>query len=127
MTSTTSKPIKNALILLSDSGGGHVPQEFKGGVVEGTTYGVAIGTKSEVDGETNISATDNPDYQRVAAGFHLAYAGLLSTPSRVLKVQTVELETLLTLQVRCEEVEIEVWLDDYKEPSQVLIVVGNKS
>ena len=127
MTYATCKPIKNALILLSDSGGGHVPQEFKGSVVEGNTNGVAIGTRSEVDGETTISATDNPDYQRVASGFHLAYSGLLSTPSRVLIAQTVELETLLTLQVKCEKVEIEIWLDDYKEPSQVLIVVGNKS
>ena len=117
MAGSTRLAAPNSLVLLMDANGGEIPESMGGHLVAATESCVAVGCKSEVEGDTEIVlgwATDvdpgrNPDFEE-----------RMETPSRRVAVKSVYGTTLLELAIPEEEVVVRIWVNDANEPDLVI-------
>src|SRR3954454_24914334 len=112
---------RNSLILVMDRIVGAVPETMAGGLVAATPTCIAVGTKSEHDGETSISLSDEAMSSR--SGSNPRYDGVLKTPSRHLSVCSVLDEVLLEMSVPSDATRVQVLANDAAEPDDITIVV----
>ena len=89
-----------------------------GSAIASTGSCIAVGCRSEADGETEIILCRQSD---VDAGRPAAYSGILTTPSRQLAVNTALGTTILVLPVAGETTRVHVWLSHPAEPDVILI------
>jgi hypothetical protein len=121
MRLTVTLAPRNSLILVMDRTVGVVPETMAGGLVAATPTCIAVGTKSEHDGETSISLSDEATSS--GSGFNPRFDGVLKTPSRHLSVCSVLEEVLLEMSVPSDETRVQVLANDAAEPDNIAIVV----
>ena len=89
-------------------------------LVASTGTCIAVGCRSEADGETEIiiDDRDGPDVGE------LVFDGVLPTGSRKLVVSTVSGAVLLEAQVPDTDTRLRIWANDRTEPDRILIGIG---
>lgn len=89
-------------------------------LVAATGTCIAVGCRSEADGETEIiiDERDGPDVGE------LVFDGVLRTGSRKLVVSTVLGAVLLEAQVPDTDTRLTIWANDRTEPDRILICIG---
>ncbi len=112
---------KNSLVLVMDASIGEIPHSMGDGAIVSTDSCVAIGTLSEVDGETTIVLTDQED---CANNQNPSFDGTLRVPTREISVCSVDDEKLITLSVVSEASRIRIFTNDPSEPDRVVILVS---
>lgn len=113
---------KNSLILVMDRAVGVIPETMAGGLVAATPTCIAVGTRSEHDGETSISLSDEATPS--GGGSHLRFDGVLKTPSRRISVCSVLDEVLLEMGIPSDETRVQVRANDAAEPDNIAIFVA---
>ncbi len=113
--------LPNALALVLDSLGGEIPASMSGASITSTESCIAVGCRSDADGETEIVIGTA---REVSPGVAPAFEGPLATPSRRIEVQTVGGSRLLALDVPGVETLVRIWTNDAREPDKVIIGIG---
>jgi len=108
----------NSLILVMDMSIGKIPASMDDSLISATSSCVAVGTLSELDGETTISVRDHV----ANVGLSLAFDGILDTPTKVLSVCTVKNTEVLAYRVPSTHTRIQIWVNHPSEPSEIEIV-----
>lgn len=111
---------RNSLILVMDKTVGEVPKTMNRALVAATPSCVAVGTLSELDGETLISLSDGA--LPSGATLSLVFEGVLKTPARKLSLCSVLDETILELDVPGEKTRVQIWANADAEPDEVHVV-----
>jgi hypothetical protein len=111
----------NSILLVMDSRIGEPPMGMGGDLVAATASCVAIGTLSDVDGETTVEFADEPSSP---AGLVQVFDGRISTPSRAVDLCTALLEPVVHLSVPSVTSRVRVWANHGSEPDRLLIVVS---
>lgn len=121
MRQTVSVVPSNSLILVMDRTVGVIPETMAKGLVAATPTCIAIGTRSEHDGQTSLSLSD----EGAPSGFgvNATFDGVLKTPSKTLSVCSVLDEVLLETSVPSDQTRVQVWANDTAEPDRIAIVV----
>ena len=119
MTKSARLAVPHSVVLVEDASGGDIPESMHQSVLASTASCIAIGCRSEVDGETRIELQDYD----LANTDRLVFDGVLRTKSRELIVRTVLGEVLLQTKVPKIETELRVWVNDAKEPDHITIGV----
>lgn len=122
MTVQTIKIIPpNSLVLISDSGGGSVPDPDKiarDANVTATDTCVVVCCLPEIDGETEI--TLGPA-NLTDPGSSPAFDGTIMTPSNVVRVFDVQWKPLLEAPVSTAKTRIRVWKNHPRFADQVIV------
>jgi len=117
---TKSKRIAppNSLILVSDFGGGEIPASMNQSLIAATDSCIAVGTRAEDDGESEISLgrADTID-----VSYEPVFVGRIKTPSRRVAVRTVLGDVLLEMDSLTTETIVRIWVNDSTEPDQIAI------
>jgi hypothetical protein len=114
---------KNSLVLIMDPTIGDVPESMHGSLVAATSSCVAVGTRSELDGETRISISDEPLATECASEQYTVFDGLLDTPSKRVSVCTVHDQPIMALDVPGTTTRVQIWANHDSEPDDIRIVV----
>lgn len=112
---------RNSLVLVMDRTVADIPASMSHGLVAATESCVAIGTLSELDGETSISLSD--EEADAGSGEAPVFDGVLNTPSGKLSVCSVLDEVLLECDVSSCRSRVRVWANHSSEPDEIRIVV----
>ena len=115
------QPIPNSLVLLMDHSVGVPPDSLGSAIVAATPTCIAIGTVSEFDHSVSIAITDN--YEAKNIGLVKVHAGVLSVPTMNLSLVNTANAILATAGVDSTSTSIEVWVDDQREPTEIVIYV----
>jgi len=111
----------NSLVLISDPEGGDIPGTMSGALVASTDSCIAVGCRSEADGETTFMVGEanevNFEGQQV-------FEGNLSTPSHRISIRSVLGETLLEASVPRKRTFVRVWVNDLIEPDCVFVAIN---
>jgi hypothetical protein len=102
-----------------DPAGGEIPASMHGSLIAATPSCIAIGTRPEDDGETEIILGGD----RHGESDTLAYKATLKTPSKRIAVRSVLGATLLEKPVASTETGLVVWVNDTKEPNRITIEI----
>lgn len=108
----------NSLIFVMDHSFGELPEDIVGRLVSSTSTCVAVGTLSEVDGETTITLTDA--IESVDTSLKLAFDGVLATPKGEVSVCNVRNEQLLTM-TSSPKTYVRIYVNDDREPDQIVV------
>lgn len=115
----TSPPY--SVVLISDSAGiGDVPPNISGRLIVSSLSCIAIGCRSEIDGETRF-LLGRPE--EVDPGKPPVFRGSLITPSQKVVLRTVLGNTLLEILSNGEMSNVQVWANDSIEPDEISIGV----
>ena len=110
----------HSLILVGDPHG-RVPERIDGNLTRATSTCVAIGTLSDLDGETTVRVTDS--LRSTAEGAQqLAFEGDVELASNVLRIGNVLGEVYLDWPVSADSVSLQVWVNHPSEPDEIWIV-----
>src|SRR5258708_4202695 len=119
MMSTSAKfALPNSLVLISDPKGGEIPDTMQGAVIASTSSCIAVGCRSEADGETEFTLGT---IRQVDPGARPLFEGKLNTPSRKIAVRSVDGQTILETPVPRRQTTVRVWVNDPKEPDRVIV------
>ena len=122
MTPLSAKTLlPNSILLIEDPGGGEIPVWVAGKLIASSGSCIAVGCRSETDGETEVLIGRAGD---VDPGLLPAFDGTLPTPSRGLAVRSVLGDTVLEVPVRGDETRIRVWVNHSVEPDRVIIGIA---
>lgn len=121
MSSTTRLAPPNSVVFVSDANGGEVPSSMGGAVVAASGSCVAVGCRSEDDGETEFTLGTLAELDRSEQP---AYVGILKTPSRRVAVRSILGRCLLDTAVSGELTRLTIWVNDPREPDEVVIAVS---
>lgn len=80
---------------------------------------VGVGTLSEVDGETDVIVSDEPQDSRMPVVFD----GVIDSPGGIVTVSDAYLVEVANLNVHAEHARIIVMANDRREPDRILIIV----
>ena len=113
----------NSLIFVMDPSSGQLPESLGSSSVTSTLTSLAIGTLSEVDGETQLILGSLDDGgHRTAPDLALRWSGEIETSG---SVAIVSAENLVILEVSSEATAvIQIWSNDEFEPDLVCVLVG---
>jgi hypothetical protein len=119
MNSAKTAP-PNSLVLIEDPSGGNVPASMAGSLVASTMSCIAVGCKSEADGETEfrLGAVSEVD-----PGNRPVFQGALETPTRKVSLRTVLGHTILEMPVAGKRTMVRVWANNPKEPDKIIVGV----
>jgi hypothetical protein len=84
---------------------------------------VAVGTLSEIDGDTTVTLADEDAALHSAADLHKVFGGTIQTPKHELHVCTVLLEPILKIDVPSTEIAVEIWVNNDSEPNRICVLV----
>lgn len=110
----------NSLILVMDRSFGELPDAMNGQLVAFTDSCIAVGTLSEVDGETAITMTDS--LEGIERG-EMVFDGVLKTPQCEVSVCSVTNEKLLTMKLPASEAHVQIFANDASEPDEIIVFV----
>ena len=111
----------HSLILIADPTEGAIPATMSGSLIAATDTCIAVGCRSDADGDTEFTLGETAD---VDPGGQPAFLGKLKTPSRKLMLRTVIGQTILETPVPQQETTVRVWTNDPSEPDQVVVGIG---
>lgn len=112
---------KNSLVLIMDRTVGVVPDTLGGKLFAATSSCLALGTRSEHDGETSITLSD--EGAPPGLGDAPALDGMFGTPSRVLSICSILDDVYLEMDVPTETTRVQVWANHPTEPDVIAVVV----
>lgn len=121
MTTSAKVAPPNSLVLITDSGGGEIPASMAGSLIAATSSCIAVGCRSESDGETAFTLGFARDVNPSYAPF---FEGKLATPNRKIVLRSVIGQTILEQQVSGWETTIQIWVNDTKEPDSVVVGIA---
>lgn len=107
-----------SLVIVEDADGGVPPDTLADGVISATSSCVAVGCKSEADGETEISLGNAEEFE---GSVMPAFEGVVLTPTRRLVVRGVDGSTILETRVPSPQTRIKIWINDAMEPDVIMI------
>lgn len=110
----------NSILLLLDPRTGIVPSSFHGESFASTPSALAIGTRAEFDGTTEVNIGHKGDLPSDPT-LQLRWEGMLATTG-LLAVLTCVNETVLVVPAG-EEVDIQLWTNDLDEPDIIWCVI----
>jgi hypothetical protein len=111
----------HSLILIVDPSGGEIPATMSGSLIASTDSCIAVGCRSDVDGDTEFTLGETGD---VSPGSEPAFQGRLKTPNRRVTLRTVTGQTILETPLLQQETMVRVWTNDPSEPDQVVVGIG---
>jgi hypothetical protein len=111
----------NSLVLISDPEVDAIPESFGRQLIVATASCIAVGCKSETDGQTELTLGPSAN---VDPGTDPAFIGMIETPTQRVAVQTVLLESRLMGAVSGHLTKVRVWVNDATEPDRIIIGVG---
>ena len=109
-------------VLIMDRSVGQIPDSLMGGLTAFTPTCVAIGTRSEHDGDTRVTLEENDGSSCRGVP---AFDGVLDTPDRKIAVCSVLDDVIFELPVPAERTRVRIWANDASEPSEIYIVVSS--
>src|SRR5882724_12399637 len=113
MSNSSRIAVPNALILISDVGGGKPPDQMQGDLIASTSSCIAVGCMADSNGETEITlGTGQELHVRESPIFERE----LETPNRAVAVQTVRRETVLQASVARSRTRVRIWVNHMSEP-----------
>jgi hypothetical protein len=121
MAKSTKVAPPNSLILIEDLGGGEVPASMGGSLVVSTDSCIAVGCRSDVDGDTQFTLGETHD---VDPGGHPIFRGLLKTPNRRVALVSVIGQVILEAAVLQQQTIVRVWVNHPSEPDHVIVGIG---
>jgi hypothetical protein len=121
MAKSTKVAPPNSLILIEDLGGGEVPASMGGSLVVSTDSCIAVGCRSDVDGDTQFTLGETHD---VDPGGHPIFRGLLKTPNRRVALVSVIGQVILEAPVPQQQTIVRVWVNHPSEPDHVIVGIG---
>jgi hypothetical protein len=110
----------NSLLLIGDSQG-DIPETMAGQLIAATSTRVAVGTLSELDGETHVRVTDQVDSS--PGSQQVAFDGTIAVSSRVLRVESILGDSYLDWPVGRDSVRLQIWVNDRSEPDEISVLV----
>lgn len=108
----------NSLLLVAGTGGGEIPESFGGAMIASTSTCIAIGCRSEADGETEVILGRA---EEIDPGDNPCFEDFLETPTRRILIRTVLGDTLLEAPVPDVRTGLRIWLNDNAEPDRIMI------
>jgi hypothetical protein len=112
----------NSLILVVSSNDPEVPESLNGLLVVSTASCVAVGTFSELDGETTVVLTDDRSSNRVTnKPLNCAFSGSLDCATGFVCLESVDGEVYLELSCSPGQIDVTVWVNDPNEPSLIVV------
>lgn len=111
----------NSLILIMDYDFGELPEDIGNQLIAFTDSCVAVGTLSEVDGNTTITLTDDQEHGKHGEMF---FEGTLKIPSHELSICSTDNVQLLAMQLSKPEIKIKIIANDASEPDNIIVLVG---
>lgn len=121
MTETIRVAPPNGLLLVLDPSTGVLPETLSGESIAATSSALAIGTLTEVDGDTEVNLGARGDVPGGPA-LSLRWEGDLETTGR-LGVLTIHNDVLIE-RATPSVVRVEVWTNDPDEPDVIWVVVA---
>jgi hypothetical protein len=118
MTTSTRVAPPHSLVLVGDSNDLDIPDAMQGSLISSTESCIAIGCRSEIDGETELTLGAS---REVDPGRHPDFEGVLTTPSRRIAVRSVLGQAILEAPVPGKMTKVRVWVNDTGEPDEVII------
>ena len=119
-TSSLIRPV-NSLIFVSDRAGGRIPLWQKNKQILWTDSCISVACYPEQDGPTELSLGTAPE---VDPGFRPEFDGMLETPNRIVTVQDVTHEVILSMNVAEQLVRVRIWLNHPRWANRIAIGVG---
>jgi hypothetical protein len=98
-----------------------IPPYVDGELTTATATCVSVGTRADVDGETEVLVEIAPV---VPANLQLIFIGVIAIPGRRVAVVTSQLEHVLEIDVVADTAAISIWVDDLRSPARVIIGIG---
>lgn len=108
----------SSLVLVKDFGKVDVPESMSGLSITATSSCIAVGCRSETDGETNFALGFVTE---VNPGYAPAFDGKLKTPNQKIVLETVLGQKMLELPVFAREASVKIWVNDPNEPDVVIV------
>jgi hypothetical protein len=109
----------NSIFFLQDSGGGKFPEIDQRNLrIWSTTSCIIIGCLSFMDGETELTVSDEGVLPGAAV-----FDGVLVTPSKVVEVSTSENQTLLRCDVENHLTRVRIGTDHPSEPEKIFVAL----
>jgi hypothetical protein len=121
MTTSSRLAVPNALILISDVGGGTAPDIMRRTLIASTPSCIAVGCMSDCNGETEVTLGAT---QEIGRRHRPAFEGELATPNRAIAVRTVLRGTISQVRVPDLRTKVRVWVNHPQEPDKVIIGWG---
>ncbi|MQB01886.1 MAG: hypothetical protein GEU78_16675 [Actinobacteria bacterium] len=112
----------NSLILIMDSRSGQIPESMGGRAVSSTSSCVAVGTKEESEGTTELRMADVGEEIELPA--LNIYDGRLEVSSGELVASNVLGEAFLRWPMDGPSVRVQIYTNHSTEPDQIVVVVG---
>jgi hypothetical protein len=120
MRATVTLAPPNSLILVMDHSFGALPEAMNGQLVAFTDSCIAVGTLSEIGGETVITMTDS--LVGIERG-KMVFDGVLKAPQLEVSVCSVANEKLLTMKLPASEAHVQIFANDASEPDEIVVFV----
>jgi hypothetical protein len=111
----------NSIVFISSDLEGPVPEPIMEGLVSYNSHCVCVGCYPEIDGETEffLGKAEAPTEE-----FEVVFDGILKTPTKKLKIWTVDDEILLEEVVLGFETRVRVWVSHPRWPDKVVVGWG---
>lgn len=111
----------NSLVLIMDSFGGRIPDDFGSNLIVATESCIAIGCRSELDGPTKVTMGIAGELFPLGEPF---FSARIQTAGHRLTVQTVYGDIALETEVDADMSTVSVWVNDYSEPDEIVILLS---
>jgi hypothetical protein len=108
----------HSLILISELGRGEVPDSMNGSLIAATASCIAVGCRSEVEGETEITLGS---ISEVGLSTPASFSGILATPRKSVALQTIFNESIIEFAVPSEQTLVSIWVNDANEPDEIIV------
>lgn len=105
----------HSVVLVGDRGA-EPPGEMQGAIAVATSGCIAVGTRVDADGPTQVELRSRPGGMTT----HHVFAGPLELPDRVLTVSSGTGDEYLVRGVSDSTATVNVWVDDLAEPSSIV-------
>lgn len=112
----------NSLLLVLDPRTGELPDTLAGAPIAATSSGIAVGTLTEIDGETEVHLSDSVGTPE-DSDLVMRWEGELVTAGR-LGILTIDSDVLMELEVG-ETVNVQIWTNDAAEPNIIWVTAAS--
>lgn len=110
--------VPNAIVFVLDPDSRDIEVPEYAGLVSSSRTCVSIGTRADVDGETDITLDRD-----VSSALTCVFKGEIQTPTGAIAVVTSHMSSLARLE-GCElNTKFSVWVDDLDNPSRISVVI----
>lgn len=116
----------NSLVLVVTTENPEIPSSMGRELVASTATCVAVGTLSELDGETTIRLT-NATPADAKHGLQLVFHGTIDCPNGFVRVASAHHETYLERACAVDSLDVRIWANDSSEPDLIVVQVAGSN